>query len=174
MPTATCRCGQTLALPKNPNERIVCQKCGAKIRVRASGSPTSGPVVGDGFLRFSCTCGRRLKVPNDARPSHGKCPDCGRIVPVPEVGGGPETRTDELLTEEVHYLEQWAADHRQRGSRVPEDVPTDTPTTYSPPASEAPPTDRAEAGLRLCPRCRTPVHMGSEVCRTCGTTVPRR
>ncbi|RUL83649.1 hypothetical protein [Tautonia sociabilis] len=166
MAKATCRCGQPLTVPDDRESRVVCPSCGAKVRVKAP-----GPEAGDGFLRFACPCGRRLKVPSDRPPTHGKCPDCGRIVPVPNLGGAPEQRTDELLVEESQYLEQWAADHRRRGSRVPVNVP---PGPDAPPQHPQPRDERVEAGLRLCPRCARPVHLGSEVCRHCGTSVPRR
>jgi hypothetical protein len=31
-----------------------------------------------------------------------------------------------------------------------------------------------EAGLRVCPRCKKPVHLGAAICRECGTSVPRQ
>ena len=33
---------------------------------------------------------------------------------------------------------------------------------------------KVEAGLRVCPRCGRPVHLGAESCRHCGAHVPRR
>jgi len=181
MPRATCRCGHQLSVPEGRDERIVCPNCGAKVRVRSRGpSPGpsqsqsgSGPMPTDGYPRFSCPCGRRLKVSAEAPPSHGKCPDCGRIVPVPTLGDtGPEARTEELRPEEAGSLEQWSAEHRQRGSRVPTNVPpgASAPSSVSPSPADQP----VEAGLRLCPNCGRPVHLGSETCRHCGTSVPRR
>ena len=84
MPRATCRCGQVLSVPVDGPERVICPKCSARIRVRKS-TPRLG--TDDGFVRFSCTCGRRLKVRVIAGaplPQAGKCPDCGETVPVPE------------------------------------------------------------------------------------------
>src|SRR6516165_7480322 len=87
MPKATCRCGEVLSVPANGPERIVCPKCSAKIRVRRAGAaPARGPADSDGFIRFACPCGRRLKVrveEDQEIPESGKCPDCGRVVPVP-------------------------------------------------------------------------------------------
>jgi predicted RNA-binding Zn-ribbon protein involved in translation (DUF1610 family) len=170
MAKATCRCGQLLTVRDEREGRVVCPKCGAKVRIRLNRGPDATP--GDGFLRFNCTCGRRLKVPAASPPSHGKCPDCGRIVPVPGVGSGPDQRTDELLPEEARFLEQWSAEHRDRGSRKPENVPSgpDAPPSNHPQS----PVEKVEAGLRLCPTCGRPVHLGSDVCRHCGTSVPRR
>ncbi|QDV39018.1 hypothetical protein [Tautonia plasticadhaerens] len=170
MAKATCRCGQPLTVPDDREGRVVCPRCGSRVRIRPSGG--SGPVVGDGFIRFACPCGRRLKVPVDSTPTHGKCPDCGRIVPVPTLGGSPEQRTDELLAEEGEYLDQWAAEHRRLGSRVPNNFPPGPDAPPSPHPQS--PDERVEAGLRLCPNCSRPVHLGSDTCRNCGTSVPRR
>ena len=172
MARATCRCGHQLTVPDGSEQRVVCPSCGARVRVRSR--PSSAEVPGDGYFRFSCPCGRRLKVPADAPPSHGKCPDCGRIVPVPAAGAGPGSRTDELQADEARALDAWAARHREAGSRVPENIPPgpDVPAAATP-AAAGPAGDRIEAGLRLCPNCRRPVHLGSEVCRHCGAAVPK-
>lgn len=179
MAKATCRCGQLLTVADDRDGRVICPKCGAKVRVRSTASAGSDPSSGDGYIRFFCACGRRLKVPVESPPSHGKCPDCGKVVPVPTGAGpgagvveGPEQRTEELLADEARYLEQWSAEHRDRGSRVPSNVPSGPnapPSTLPQSASE-----RVEAGLRMCPTCSRPVHLGAEVCRHCGTSVPRR
>lgn len=170
MAKATCRCGQLLTVRDDREGRVVCPKCGAKVRIRLNKGTDLTP--SDGFLRFSCTCGRRLKVPAASPPSHGKCPDCGRIVPVPGVGSGPEQRTDELRPEEARFLDQWTTEHRERGSRKPENVPSgpNAPPSNHPQS----PVERVEAGLRICPKCARPVHLGADVCRHCGTSVPRR
>jgi hypothetical protein len=31
-----------------------------------------------------------------------------------------------------------------------------------------------EAGMRICPRCKKPIHLGASTCRACGTPVPRQ
>ena len=80
MPRVTCRCGERLKVQPDGPERIECPRCGAKIRLRHT-SPRRPAGTGDGFLRFLCPCGRRLKVPAADRPVAGRCPDCGRIVP---------------------------------------------------------------------------------------------
>jgi hypothetical protein len=155
MPKATCRCGYALDVPPEGPERIVCPQCSAKIRVRR------GP-AGDGYIRFSCPCGQRLKVRDEGVgvPEAGKCPGCGRVVPVPTSSSNPalpsshpEARTDELEAAEIAMLEQWSRGHLSRA---------------------AAPSMKAEAGLRVCPRCGHPVHLGAAACRECGTHVPRR
>src|SRR5206468_3129186 len=108
MPRINCQCGESLSVPADGPERIVCPKCGARIRVRRPGSP-AGPGDGDGFVRFTCPCGRRLKVRAEEGkeiPESGKCPDCGRIVPVPTASTLPAsnqtlpTSHPEAVTEE--------------------------------------------------------------------------
>ena len=62
---------------------------------------------------------------------------------------------------------------RGRGSGRCRQVKSDeqlTPVTAQQPLV---PVERAEAGFRICPKCLKPVHLGSEVCRQCGTKVPR-
>src|SRR5437879_886694 len=98
MTRAYCRCGQLLSVPAGSSDRVVCPQCGKRVRVRRIGAAPEDQ--GDGFLRFFCPCGRRLKVSAVEPPAHGKCPDCGRIVPVPAQGmvtsGHPEARTEDL------------------------------------------------------------------------------
>lgn len=123
MPRVTCRCGERLKVQPGGPDRIECPKCGAKIRLRHTTPPTmaSGKDGGDGFLRFLCPCGRRLKVPAVDRPVSGRCPDCGRVVPVPtssqlkslsaSITGASQTdseaRTEELDDDDLARLETW-------------------------------------------------------------------
>jgi hypothetical protein len=170
MPRVTCRCGETLSVPDDGPDRVVCPRCAAKIRVRRP--KKLGDI--DGFIRFACPCGRRLKVRATGSPQAGKCPDCGRIVPVPDsssspnlLTGNPESPTEELSTEDVTRLEQWAQERLERtGAHTALAVPAAAP---GPPA-----TVKMEAGLRVCPRCGRPVHLGAIVCRECGAHVPKR
>jgi hypothetical protein len=50
--------------------------------------------------------------------------------------------------------------------------------TPLPPSAEAAPAAapvwRSEAGLRICPGCGRPVHLGASTCRACGIPVPKR
>ncbi|MFI5454761.1 MAG: hypothetical protein ACHRXM_04860 [Isosphaerales bacterium] len=202
MPPVTCRCGEKLKIPPDAPERIDCPKCGARIRLRRSTPPQGKNETGDGFLRFLCPCGRRLKVPAADRPVAGKCPDCGRVVPVPTSAqavsnatpakktglSDPEARTEDLDANDLAQLENWAARHLASSSRPADPLPTTTGflavasgggnpvantgllTSSMPPPSKV----KFEAGLRICPRCKKPVHLSAANCRECGTPIPRQ
>jgi hypothetical protein len=166
MPRVTCRCGHKESVPADGPERIVCPKCAAKIRVRRQALPGPGE-SGDGFIRFACPCGRRLKVKAAATPQAGKCPDCGRIVPVPSTnfGSHPEAPTEDLSPADVAMLDEWS--QRRQAMASPSAPPSASAAAK---ASGV----KVEAGLRVCPRCGRPVHMGAVACRACGTHVPKR
>ncbi len=170
MPRATCRCGQALDVPTDGTDRVVCPQCGAKVRLRRPPAVAASESTEEGgFLRFNCSCGRRLKVvatPSD-KPSHVKCPDCGRVVPVPSTGSSrdPETPTEELSAVDAATIEAWSKRHRANATGNPS-------STQVLAAGTAP--YKSEAGLRLCPGCGKPVHLGAIVCRECGSHVPKR
>ena len=175
MAGATCRCGQPLEIPRGGAEHVICPRCSAKVRLirkrRAGDASSSGIAPGDDFIRFNCPCGRRLKVSAIDRPSHGKCPDCGRVVPVP-VGGSesssPESPTEELAAADVAVLEAWTQSHLAKGNGNGR-----SPTSTAEMPLDAP-GRRAEAGFRVCPRCGKPIHLNADTCRGCGTAVPKR
>jgi hypothetical protein len=182
MARANCRCGQPLNVPENGSERVVCPSCGAKVRVRKSKpKATAAPVVEDGYIRFFCPCGRRLKVNAADPPPSGRCPDCGTVVPVPDQAangtppalppGHPETPTAELAAADLATLERWTRDHLARAANAGSS-PSTSHLSGPPPMPEHP--ARAEAGLRVCPQCGRPVHLSAETCRACGAGVPRR
>lgn len=205
MPRATCRCGQRLSFPADGPDRVICPKCQARIRVKRPdpSAPEPAGEGGDGYIRFTCPCGRRLKVRDTVpRPTSGRCPDCDRVVPVPSSStapapglGDPEASTAEMDAADLAELARWAESYQKKPRAVP--VPASTASAPSPaPAAVAGPQDypntesfdqpvayipegpaapvKVEAGLRVCPRCGRPVHLGAETCRHCGAHVPRR
>lgn len=185
MPRATCRCGQTLTFPADGPERVVCPNCQARVRVRPKLPATAIAGAGDGYLRFLCPCGRRLKVDAANPPSHGRCPDCDRVVPIPQGSISPsasalpvgnDARTADLDPEDLARLEQWTRSfHRPADPAHAPDPAADTASAPIQPAlPPGPDGARIEAGLRVCPGCGKPVHMGADTCRHCGTHVPRR
>jgi ribosomal protein L32 len=202
MARVTCRCGETLQVKLGDPDRLVCSKCGAKIRVhRGSSAPRAAGGTGDGFVRFNCPCGRRLKVRAADRPDAGKCPDCGRVVPVPDSAwdspgsskgaggqaysgrGRPNARTEDMDTMDLERLERWASRHTAASNFAEnsnEDATTGSyqslvPTLVEEPVrGSAPSSVKIEAGLRVCSRCGKPLHMSATVCRECGEPAPRR
>jgi len=172
MRRATCRCGQALTVPGDGTERVICPSCGARVRIRRGVSRNSSS---DGYIRFFCPCGRRLKVSAVQPPQFGKCPDCSRVVPVPTAadasGGGlipgsPETPTAELSVVDAAALDEWSRRHLGGAA-----IATGASSTA---IQSQRPTGRAEAGLRVCPRCGKPVHLSAVTCRACGAPVPKR
>jgi hypothetical protein len=191
MAGVTCRCGEQIKIQTGSPERINCPQCGARIRLRRpeSQSNKSGP-ADDGYHRFYCPCGRRLKVPVEGGREAGKCPDCGRVVPVPAsvlagsastgVSGpaDPEARTEELSGDDLARLERWAARHLSQSTRRSEPSAgavneQGADQGLGAVGASVPSVVKFEAGLRICPRCRKPVHLGVSHCRECGNPVPR-
>jgi hypothetical protein len=137
MADITCRCGETLKVSSSDPERVTCPHCGAKIRVRRSPKKQEGlSPADDGFVRFKCPCGRRLKVRVEQQPEAGKCPDCGRIVPVPESAqrairataqragvddqnGGTDAgmHTVDMDVADLEHLDQWSRRHQANKSQ---------------------------------------------------------
>ena len=217
MPRATCRCGQRLSFPANGPDRVICPRCQARIRVRPRDlAAEAAAEMSDGFIRFPCPCGRRLKVrETNPRQTSGRCPDCGRLVPVPAVSiprsspGDPESPTVDMDQADIDELARWAASYQKVAPRAPSQPPPSTAPavtdvtaapalaeaqamaateTFNPPIAIMPdgpqpePTVvtpgnsrvKIEAGLRVCPRCGRPIHLGADTCRQCGAHVPRR
>ena len=194
MPWVTCRCGEKLKVPPDNPEHLDCSRCGARIRVRRR-KPRGDDATGDGFLRFLCPCGRRLKVSTVSRPNAGKCPDCGRVVPVPTAKLGElkltissteaDARTEDLAAADLAELEKWSARHLASsgqaegnpGRAVPMSsvlVTTDDERLgLLPSAIPQPSLVKFETGLRVCPRCKKPLHLRADNCRACGMPVPR-
>ncbi len=208
MPRVTCRCGEKLKVPPNGPERIDCPKCGARIRLRRSLPPQATATNGDDFVRFHCPCGRRLKVSAIDTPAAGRCPDCGRVVPVPAksqvpasspgaavkrgIQSDPDGRTEEMDADDLARLEKWEAHCAAKPNRPGGPLSTATgvhvlgaatgatpPTAadsdmgFATPMMPPPSAVKFETGLRVCPRCKKPVHLGAAACRECGTPVPR-
>ncbi len=201
MARVTCRCGETLKVTSNDPDRLTCPRCGAKIRVRRSPSRRPEAIKSeDGYVRFNCPCGRRLKVRGDERPEAGKCPDCGRIVPVPESawnetanvspglkGQGqthPTARTEDMDAADRDRLERWANRHKAVSNHN-EQAGDESTTSHQALSAASPaaaaiaqdsssPMLKMEAGLRVCTRCGKPLHLSATVCRSCGEPVPKR
>jgi membrane associated rhomboid family serine protease len=86
----TCACGKTLRLsPQYAGKIVRCPYCRADVAVGRDASPPSPAFTvtpeGDGHIRFTCTCGRRMKVPSRYAGRVGKCPQCGARVRIPQI-----------------------------------------------------------------------------------------
>jgi predicted RNA-binding Zn-ribbon protein involved in translation (DUF1610 family) len=199
MSRVTCRCGEVITVQSGAGpERVDCPKCGARIRLRRRAESAASSLIGgisesdDGFIRFLCPCGRRLKVRASAGQQAGRCPDCGRMVPVPGSGEAmmgavagrrvdPDARTAELDRDDIARLQEWSTRHTGRspgddggGDATPTGVPHIRVGSTPYPGTPAPSMASFEAGLRVCPRCGKPVHISATTCRECGASVPRR
>lgn len=179
MARLTCRCGEPLIVPPDGVDRIVCPICAAKVRIIRRKGP--GPVPDpDGFLRFFCPCGRKLKVDASGgdKPSHGRCPDCGRVIATADArprslsqNDDGEAPTEDFTAADVALVEAWSRRHRDRPASAPPMAGPQPPST-----AEGLPTlnpAKNEAGLRVCPQCGKPLHLGTSTCRACGIAVPR-
>jgi hypothetical protein len=195
MPRVTCRCGEKLKVPHENPEYMICTRCGARIRLRRPKPEVSDP-TGDGFIRFLCPCGRRLKVPAASRPKAGKCPDCERVVPVPTTAFGTlkltvgrneaDARTEDLDKADLAELEKWSIRHlanfhqadgdpaRTAAARSALLATADEGLALPPSAMSQASVVKFETGLRVCPRCKKPLHLSADNCRECGMPVPRQ
>jgi hypothetical protein len=200
MARVVCRCGETLQVTRTDPDRLTCPRCRARIRIRRSPEANSGVPRSDGYIRFHCPCGRRLKVRATVKPEAGKCPDCGSVVPVPETAwqaaaqsgntgarrqpgqSDAVSRTQDMDVADLERLEQWANRLAKINSAQPftGDLSTTSHQAFDKlpdalgPLPETSQPLKTEAGLRVCPRCGKPLHMSATVCRSCGEPVPKR
>lgn len=119
MAKVKCRCGNEVLFEPAPGAetvKVLCHRCGSRIRVHLGKLAQDGGDAAkksDGYIRFFCPCGRRLKViAKNPMPSHGRCPDCGRTVPVPAQDSGnasnpAESPTAELSQAEATAMQEW-------------------------------------------------------------------
>ena len=194
MPRVTCRCGEKLKVPAENVEHLHCVRCGARIRLR-NALPEGTPSDGDGFIRFLCPCGRRLKVSAQERPKAGRCPECGRVVAVPTskfdslnpalAKYDSETRTQDLDATDLEELKKWSDRYSTKSSQAQDILAKPEPLVgvlevdngdFGLPPGKMPRVSavKFETGLRICPRCQKPLHLGADNCRECGTLVPRQ
>ena len=194
MASITCRCGEKVKLPSEKRAYVKCGGCGASIRLRSL--PHSETAYeNDGFIRFFCSCGRRLKVRAQARPKVGKCPDCSRVVPVPVGKDGnsnlsianadSETRTQDLDVLDLSELKKWSAKYLAEYGESENCLKQTRPATsilevhkYNFGAIHGETLKSSvvkfETGLRICPQCKKPLHLGADNCRECGIFFPRQ
>ena len=180
-------------MPTENPEHMDCTRCGARIRLRRS-KPQGTNLTNDGFIRFLCPCGRRLKVLEASRLNAGKCPDCARVVPVPlktfDAGkstiGRNETdaSTEDLDDDDRANLKNgphitWLVLAMLKAMRRVLHVPSASEASNDADLNQ-PLNALAQASvvkferLAVCPRCKKPLHLSADNCRECGMPVPRQ
>ena len=73
--------------PEGEKPKVVEQKkAEAPVKEKAVAEEPAKKVKepGDGFIRFYCECGKRIKVPAERGGQTGRCPKCKALVRVPE------------------------------------------------------------------------------------------
>jgi len=98
----------------------------------------------------------------------------------------PERRTEDLDAAELAALEKWSARHLANSSQsegqlsatgpiaVVSQVGNDDRGGFPSSAFPQPSVVKFETGLRMCPRCKKPLHLSADNCRECGLPVPRQ
>ncbi len=96
---ATCSCGRTITVSRQYAGKVVrCPACKGKITVPDNIEPThpearlSALADNDGYVRFACSCGKRIKMPGRYAGRLGKCPQCGAKVRIPKPGDAYRTK----------------------------------------------------------------------------------
>jgi hypothetical protein len=101
-------------------------------------------------------------------------------------GNDPESRTEDLDAAELAMLENWSARHLANSGGltgslsttgvIPVNSLAESDSNIGLPASAfiQPSVVKFETGLRLCPRCKKPLHLSADNCRECGMPVPRQ
>ena len=198
MARVTCRCGETFKVPSTDPDRLVCPRCGAKIRVRRDPSaprrrtrrdrrrlhPVQLPVraAAEGAGRDRARGGQvpRLR-PGRAGPRFGLVAGGRPCRPRRDSSGRarPDARTEDMDAADLARLEPgraatWAgrcpAERRARSAPPRRTRPIDAVAASS---------DHREAGRARrrgrdrgrpagLPRCGKPVHISATVCRNCG------
>ena len=90
------------------------------------------------MIQFGCPCGRSLSVADERRGTEKKCPDCGRLLIVPQDGGGVA---------------------QEAGAPPAEAVPA--PVTPKAASGTDLPT-------KACPKCASRIAVSALACRHCG------
>jgi membrane associated rhomboid family serine protease/DNA-directed RNA polymerase subunit RPC12/RpoP len=86
-----CSCGRKIRAPRQyAGKTVLCPRCRERVLIPGTSEPetqrekTPAPKPpGDGAIRFTCQCGRRITVPARYAGKLGKCPQCGERVRVP-------------------------------------------------------------------------------------------
>ena len=197
MPRVTCRCGEKLKVPPESPEHMDCTRCGARIRLRRPKpqgntanwrrihpvslplrTPTKG--IGGGTAQ-----GRKMSRLWTGRAGayiriwHIEADQRARMTP----RHGQRILTPPILPNSKNGLHAtWPVPVKLKAIRaktgpVPSVLRSGRQRrtlascqTAIPQASVV----KFETGLRVCPRCKKPLHLSADNCRECGMPVPRQ
>ncbi len=95
---ATCSCGQVVKASRQyGGQTVCCPACKGEVMMPEAlpaerpSTGLSGAVGHDGYIRFACSCGKRIKVSVRQAGRRGRCPRCDariRVPRAPEHGHG--------------------------------------------------------------------------------------
>ncbi len=83
---ATCSCGKVIKASRQYGGKMVrCPACKGVVLMPESIRPADPAPAGahDGYIRFTCTCGQKIKMPGRYAGRRGKCPGCGAAIRIP-------------------------------------------------------------------------------------------
>jgi DNA-directed RNA polymerase subunit RPC12/RpoP len=90
-----CACGTSIKVARQYVGRAVrCPHCGRGVVIPPQSDAFGAPLpptatrhapaaAQDGFIRFVCPCGKKLKMPAHYAGRSGKCPQCGAQLRIP-------------------------------------------------------------------------------------------
>jgi hypothetical protein len=85
-----------------------------------------------------------------------------------------ESPTDEMESADAAVLEAWVEGHLGKKKGGPNGKSNGQGPNSTAEMTLKSTPGRAEAGFRVCPQCGKPIHLNAEICRGCGTAVPKR
>jgi len=88
-----CACGKDVTVPPQyAGKTIRCSACGHHVVIPQKSDffgppaePLPAPPKPTPFIRFTCTCGKKIKAPAHYAGQTGKCPQCGSRIKIPAV-----------------------------------------------------------------------------------------
>jgi hypothetical protein len=106
-------------------------------------------------ISLTCTCGKQLRLKDEAAGKKGKCPACGAIFQIPAAGGSaPAAHERPTPPATPRVAEPRAPDSNRLGVKV-----------------SRPPSSKIIVGAGPCPGCNAPLAKGAVMCVRCGYDV---
>jgi hypothetical protein len=117
-------------------------------------------------IEFTCpTCGKLLKLRDEAAGKTGKCPQCKAVITVPSAGANEDDMFE--------ILPPNAPPARKPPVAPPKPVPPPPPASAKPAPPSVPPKPtvpgaESKATGRACPGCAKPLPEKAVICVNCG------